>query len=363
MARGIPRTKNVDAVAPIKDRRLTNVPLARIGAFRSVNERKNDKTGEVKDVVQIKLSLDWDTGRRQVNEDGDLILDEAGDPRIHYINDGFVTLSGDKRGNLIKVLKALGFEDERFISEEGGLTDDAAESLEVVFGTNGLGGDYAGADWDDLPIYVLKRDGGKDAKRDVEVPVKSLKLLGYEIIGRTVDMQLTIDDGWNRVEAYLLPADFQGLDAAPAPKAKPAKTKPGVPRSSPRKGMDQVEGEVNSLMGGGTEDPFNDDTPFDGAPTTKRAIYVTRALKSGGVPGTARIPFVAHLLEDADFTSIASINGEDATTFRALVEVDGGEPSEIAATVKRLYKEYRDNVGFAETEAADPPWDDEDSDF
>ena len=103
----------------------------------------------------------------------------------HYINHGYVTLTANERGNLPGILKALGFNGPNFIEQEGGnaggLRDDI--DMEMEFGTNELGHDYSGKEYDDLPFYDWNdRDGPR--KRQVEVPVVSWLINGYQVIGR-----------------------------------------------------------------------------------------------------------------------------------------------------------------------------------
>lgn len=375
MARGLPKSSKSD-IAPIPAKRVKNVPLVAIGAFKVIAEREDKRTKEKYELEQVNLSLDFDSGYPIRDEEGELVLDEEGRAKPHLLNDGYVTLSGDKRANLIKILKALGFDDERFIDEEGNLTDEAAESLEVEFGVNGLGDDYAGADWDDLPLYTLPSRGGKDRKRDVEVPVLSMTILGYELLGRVCDATLTIKNGYNRVESYLQSEDFVDLDtpltpvqsmslggpAKDAPAPPKAKAKRGLPAEKrTRKGVPQDETEVAAQFGDSV-DPHNEPTPFDAAPVTKRSIYITRAMQSAGIPGKDRIALLQFILENEDVTSIADISLDDAKHFRALAEGPeaGDDPGSWLRKQLIELESRRNHPHLHDDDGED--WDDDDSD-
>lgn len=373
IAKGIPRNTKSD-IAPLTARRLKNVPLVGIGAFIATNTRKNEKTGEEDERTQIKLSLDWDSGYPIRDTDGELVTDEEGHGRPHLINDGFVTFSGDKRSNFVKILRAMGFGDDYF-DDDGNLSDDMAETVEAVFGTNGLGDDYSGAEWDDLPEYILPSKGGKEAKRDVEVPVLSLKINGYELLGRCVDMALTIKDGFTKAESYLLPEDFVDLDTPVTPvvsmslgepsqatkqRAAAAKRQPtkGTPKT--RKGVPQDETETAAVFGDSV-DPENEPTPFDPAPTSKRSIYVTRALQTAGIPGKDRIAFLAWLLEDEDVTSIANISLGAAQQFRAMAEGPDAN-GDSGGYLRRQFVEYQSMLRNPHLHQSDDDFGDEDDD-
>lgn len=307
MPKGMPTPRSDRDVAPLQVKRLKNVPLIKMGAFKSVSTKKNQRTDEEYEITQIKLSLDFDSGHPQRNSDGDALTDDHDNPIPHLINEGFITLSGDKRSNLVAILKALGFNDKRFIEQsgknEGGLTDDAIESVEVVFGTNGLGDSYAGAEWDDLPFYVLPRDGGKQAKRDVEVPVLSFKILGYEVLGRRCDMALTIKDEYNRVDSYLEPEEPEPLELSPKP----------------------VRGISKPTQAHEEETPFDPDPPTPAAasypePTTKAAIFVSKKMDENKVPHAFRVA-VARLVSGMDdFNDISEISTGAAKNIRDMLK-------------------------------------------
>jgi hypothetical protein len=316
MAKGIPRSGQSD-IAPLAVRRLEDVPLVAIGAFKVTSRKKNERTGKEYDKDEIKLSLDFDSGHIQKDSKGSPILNDDDSTRPHMINVGFVTLSGHGKSNLVGILKALGFEDSRFIvkggKNDGNMTDEAMASVEAIFGTNGLGDDYSGQEWDDLPFYVV---GGGQSKRDVEVPVLSLKILGFEVIGRRCDMQLKIDDqGYNKPESFLLPRDPAPLTASPKP--------------------------VRGISKPTQED---DDTPFDAdpppplsvpypTPTTKAALYVHKKMEESSIP----IPFrvrVAELVSGiAGFSSIAEIPLDVAKNIQDMLKVHPASLTEAHAQI------------------------------
>jgi hypothetical protein len=307
MPKGIPTSRSERDIAPLDVTRLKKAPLIKMGAFKSISNKKNERTGEEYEITQIKLSLDFDSGYSQRNSDGDLILDEAGNEVPHLINEGFITLSGDKRSNLVAILKALGFRDKRFIEgsgkNKGGLTEDAIESVEVVFGANGLVDDYSGAEWDDLPYYTLPRDGGQQAKRDVEVPVLSFKIMGYEVLGRRCDLALTIKDDYNRVESYLAPEEPDPLEAAP----KPVR---GI--SKPTQAH-----EEDTPLDPETPPPWKGDYP---EPTTKAAIFVDKKMNESGIPLPFRVA-VARLVSGMDdFEDISEISTGAAKNIRDMLK-------------------------------------------
>ena len=308
MAQGIPRSSSKNDVAPLSVKRLADVPIVAIGAFRATQEKEDRRTGEKYEVEQVKLSIDFDSGHIMSNADGDPVLNQAGDEQPFYINEGFVTLSGNEKAKLVEILKAIGFDTPEFIVQEGkdagALTEAAAESLTVEFGVNGLGTDYSGESWDDLPLYILARDGGKDSKRDVEVPVLSLKILGHEVIGRTCDLALTIKNGYNRVTAFLPPVDPQ-----PLTKDKPKKAK-GMP----------VEETADDVTPWKQDEPTPPTLPNV---TTKHGQYLLKVLLANKVP-VSFMAAVLWALTETDRTDFATI--EDA-------------PVEIAREVKEKLAE------------------------
>jgi hypothetical protein len=306
MARGIPKSKGSD-IAALPYPRLDNVPLIGIGAFQVTSRKKSDRTGKEYDKDEIKLSLDFDSGHIMRDTGGNPVLDDDGNERPHLINIGFVTLSGHAKANFVAIIKALGFNDKRFIvnggPDAGSLTDEAMESVEVVFGTNGLGDDYSGSEWIDLPFYVV---GGDQGKRDVEVPVLSFKILGFELIGRRCDMTLKIDDkGYNRVELFMPPRDVVPLGGAP----KPVRgiSKPVVEDDDDRS-------------------PFDIDPPAPvpemyPTPTSKAALYVHKRMEAAEIPIPMRVR-VAQLVSGMDdFTSIANISTAAAKNIQDMLKV------------------------------------------
>lgn len=349
MPRGIPTSTSEDRPVPIKARRLKNIPLVKVGIFRSESEREDKKTGEKRLITQVKLSLDWDTGYTQHNSKGEELLDDYGDPRPHYINDGFVTVSGDKRSNLVKILKALlpeKYEEGVLFDDEGNLSEDAAESVEFVFGENELGDDYATADFDELPMYDPK---GKHRKREVEVPVLSWKVLGVELIGRRIDATVEIKNDYNRIEQYLEPEAGPVADEAPARAKGMAGAKP-----KPRKGKSREEAELDATLAGGPpDDPYHDATPWEPEPTTKQAVYVTKKLQEAGVPGILRVAVVQAVTGNPEITTIAGISVADANTIKDLVR---GNPTILADARRDVEDQLNESMN-------DMPDVDDDADF
>lgn len=345
MAKGIPSSKSSIEVAPLTVRRLKDAPLVKIGAFKVMQQKKDDKTGEQYEVEQVNLSLDFDSGHVMKDTDGDPILTEDGREQPHYINEGFTTLSGNNRAKFVAILKALGLDSEPFIEQEGnnagGLSQEAAESLEATFGTNGLGDDYSGMDWDDLPFYVLPSKGGQQKKRDVEVPVTSLKILGREIIGRHLDMAITIKNGWNRVESYL-------ISESPAP----------LDEDVPARSMPKQKAHATSTpLGDETED---EDTPLDKPATatadpdpevnTKAQRWVLKRLKDAEVPPPFYVAVARAMSGFDDFDTLGEMSLEAASNFRDMHKSD-----------ENLIKQALEHVmeGAAEDE---PPFDEDDED-
>lgn len=310
MATGIPRSSSKSDIAPLSVKRLANVPIIAIAAFRALQEKEDRRTQEKYEVEQVKLSIDFDSGHIMRNEDGDPVLDQNDNEQPFYINEGFVTLSGNEKSKLVQILKAIGFDGPEFIVQEGrdagALTQAAAESLTVEFGVNGLGGDYSGMDWDDLPLYTLERDGGKHRKRDVEVPILSLKIMGYEVIGRRCDLALTIKNGYNRVTAFLPPVEEQPLTKG---KPKPAK---GLPKQET---LDDVK-------------PWKEDEPVSTIsapePETKHGRYVVKHLLANKVPISMMSAVVWAITGSSreDFLRIEDVPLEVGRTFKEMLEAD-----------------------------------------
>lgn len=305
MPTGIPKGKGSD-IAPLPHTRLDNVPLIAMGAFQVTSKKTDRKTGREYEKDEIKLSLDFDSGEIMRDTNGEPVLDDEGNERPHLINVGFTTLSGHAKANFVGILKALGFNGDRFIvksgNDAGGLTQQAMESVEVQFGTNGLGDDYSRSGWEELPFYIV---GGDQAKRDVEVPILSFKILGFEVLGRRCDMTLKIDDkGYNKPELFMPPRDAEPLGGTP--KAKPVQ---GI--SKPK----QVD----------------EDTPFDPAPkpedragypepTTKAAIFVDKKMDEANIPHAMRHRVAVLVSGMDDFPSIAEITSAAAKNIRDMLK-------------------------------------------
>jgi len=308
MARGFPTSQSTDSVAPLPDRRIRRAKLARIAAFRSEQERER-KDGEKYTVEVVQLSLFWDSHKTQTTVGGDPVIDEeTGELLPHYINEGFITLSGAATSNFVKkILPALGFTGPEFIQQDGqnkgNLTDATLDSLEVKFGSNKLGDDYEGADWTDLPMYER---GGKTRKGDLEVEVLSLKLAGHELLGREVDLALDIKDGWNRVNAYLLPEDFAGLDNEPL-------------------GLTAADGGGKPEKAAAAKAKTNRTATTTEAPTTKQAKYVAKVMEAADIPPIYQVDVLRHILSDPHIMSVAGISAEHANTLKALWKDGGSE--------------------------------------
>lgn len=309
MAKGIPTKKS--EIGPLKVKRLENVPIVSIGAFRMVAEKEDRKTGEKYETDQVNLSIDFDSGfiQRKEHPDGEPVLDDNGNEKPHLINVGYMTLSGHFKSNFVPLLRAAGYDGPEFIDDEGSLTQEAQESIEVEFGTNGLGHNYTGKDWDDLPYYVLPKMGGKHQKRDVEVPVTSFKIKGYELIGRRVDMALEIKNGYNKPTAFIEPRD-------PAPLGKTA--------PAPARGMPAAPEEP--------EDPFEEEEtppwrpPEVVVPTReehgKAAVYIWKIMEDANIAPERRVSVARHIVSDPSIKSIAEIPDEHARTIRDMYKAD-----------------------------------------
>src|SRR5690606_21595450 len=121
----------------------------------------------------------------------------------------------------------------------------------------------------------LRSDGGEHDKRDVQVPVTSLKLGGYELLGRCVDMSITIDkNGYNRAEAFFPPeglidfatpvepvASMSLGEPSEAAKRRAASAKKAPPRRKangmPKQGVPKDEVETAAVFGDSV-DPENE---------------------------------------------------------------------------------------------------------
>lgn len=345
MAKGIPSSSATTDVAPLTVRRLKDAPLVKIGAFKVMQQKKNDKTGEEYEVEQVNLSLDFDSGHIMRDQDGNPVLTEDGQEQPHYLNEGFTTLSGNNRAKLVAILKALGMDDEPFIEQTGnnagGLSQEAAESLEATFGVNGLGDDYAGADWDDLPFYVLPSKGGQQKKRDVEVPVTSLKILGREIIGRHLDMAITTKNGWNRVESYLI-----SENPAPLDESKPARSMPAEKTRPTNKPIDPETADIDTPLDPEPTEVQDADPPV----TTKGQKYVLAQLKEAGVPPPFYVAVAQLMSGFDDFDKLEEMSTEAAKNFRSMHQADD---SNIEQALEAAMAEGGDAVPFEEDDSED----------
>lgn len=311
MPSGFPSSRSTDGPQPLKDARLEDVPLVDVSAFRARQTRKDEKTGEEYEIMSVKLSFDFDSGQMQHNADGEVIVDDNGNPKPHLIYIGYCTLSGDRRGTLKDILKALGFNGPDFIEQDGrnagGLRDDI--DMQMEFGTNGLGHDYAGKDYDDLPEYNYRdKDGPK--KRDVEVPVVSWTINGYQVLGRRVDMALEIDsNGYNKPGAFLPPRNPEPLKTVEelAEEALPtAKAKPRAP---------VARTEANEPV-----------------PTKKGPKWVWDTLEELLVPVEYRTPVMRAFAAEPSIKNIASLDVDTCRQFRDALK-------ETPSLAKALYEQ------------------------
>lgn len=348
-ASGIPRSSSGSDIAPLRKRRITRARLHKVFAFQSEDERdvmrydkatkRMVKTGETEMRTSIKLCLYWDSHEVQRDFDGEVIYDEdTGEPRPHYVVDGFVTLSDHFKSNLVsKILPAIGFSGpEYFIPDgknKGNMTPEFADSLEAVFGENALG-ETTSDGWAGLPFYER---GGEHRKGEVEVEVTSLKLGGYELIGREVDLQIGVDENsnFNRIEGYMIPEDFAGLDneplgrqAAPAPAKAKAKAKAQA--------------------------------PADDEALPKHQAYARDVLNSSGVAPIWHAPVLRYLLTDDSIQTIEDLSTDAAKTLRALVKEQG---ENYQAFITAAYESVSNNPNppFESDDGFDD--DDDDDDF
>ena len=186
-------TSNVE---PLEAGQYTNCVLERIYAFRQ--KQKDDNTGQ--EFIRTKLSLYWNSG---------YAIPDSEEP--FYLTDGFVTFSFHERANFTKMLSTLGFLK-------------VGEPVEFEYE---LAGDYVGRAFDALPIYE-----GTGPKKDVEVPVDSLRINDRELIGTTATLIVSVkDSGFNKIDLVL-------RDAPKAP------TRPG-PRRIEGSDSGKAEAPVN----------------------------------------------------------------------------------------------------------------------
>lgn len=211
-------------VAPLPVRVYKNIGLERLFAFQQVSKY----TGK----QQVMLSWYWPSGHPMSNTDGEVITDDNGNQKMHYFNDGFIKLSFDQRSNMYPILRAMGFRGEGFMDEEGNYLADL--DIDIEFGKNAKGEDFAGRELDELPIY----NGG--SKKDCEVEVTKFTINGVSVLGRRVNLDIDVKDGWNRIAQYMpaddpMPLKVNGqttmveVEKVAAPQAAPAQQAPADP--------------------------------------------------------------------------------------------------------------------------------------
>jgi hypothetical protein len=175
-------------VEPLEAGQYNDCVLEKIFAFRQ--KKLRDDTNET-EYMQVKLALYWDSG---------YVIPDTDEP--YYFTHGFMNFSFDERANFAKMLEALGF-----IEEAG---DPAEFEYE-------LGGDHAGQGFDSLPIYA-----GTGPKKDIEVPVETLKINGRELIGTKASLVVSKKaNGYNNIELVMAPPSEN--EQAKGPRKAPAK--------------------------------------------------------------------------------------------------------------------------------------------
>lgn len=335
-ASGVPQSSGGGSdIAPLRKRRITRARLDKVFAFQSEDERKVKKfnkqtrqmeeTSETRMVTSVKLCLYWNSHEVQRDFDGEVIYDEeSGESRPHYVVDGFVTVSGHYKSNLAgKILPAIGFEGPEFFitdgKDKGSMTKDFAASMEAVFGENALG-ETTDDGWAGLPFYER---GGEHRKGEIEVAVTSLKMAGYELIGREVDLQIGVDEksGFNRIEAYMIPEDFAGLDNEPI--GRQNQPVPAIPAGNPK---------------------AKDELP-------KHVAYARDVLNFSDVPPIWHAPVLRHLLTDDSIQVLEDLSVDAAKTLKALVKEQGDN---YKAFITAAYESVSNNPA--------PPFDADDED-
>lgn len=334
-------------IAPLNVKKIKAASLDRISAYTQLRTRTNDKTGETREVLTPMLSLDWNSGHYQKDVDGNPIVDQDGNERIHYINDGFVNFSGHNKANFVKIIKALGL--DRFLDAEGNIRDDIARDIEVEFGTNKLGEKCSGYGWQDLPTWTEPAKGGTQRKRDVEVPISSFKIGGVELIGRKVELRLTIKGNYNKIETYL---EIEEEDEP----ASPTATR-GVPKAEEFDPFATGDKEVQH-----TELPM----PAGKDPKSVGTRYVNKIMKEAGVGPSHLVPVllqVASLSVDEESGEVFDVN----TVPRPIIYND--IPLELAQAFRQAIAQHGSDIvlqareSLHKTEEADtPPWDEDDDD-
>jgi hypothetical protein len=335
MPKGMPSTTSANAPQPLRLDRLENAPLVSVGAFRMRRTRKRkdkqgNETGEEYEVDNVVLSLDFDSGHTQHNADGEAILDDDGNEKPHLINLGYVTLTGNSRGNLIDIVKALGFKGPDFIEEEGGNAGGLRDDLDIImeFGTNGLGHDYTGKEYEDLPEYDFNDKEGP-RKRKIEVPVVSWTINGYQVIGRRLDMALEVKNGYDKPTAFLAPRDPEPL--RPADWAAAQQVLPyGKPVAAPAQATASGEPEPPK--------PKHKDDKL-----AKARRWVWDTMDELLVPVEYRTPIMRAFAAEPSIKNIASLDAESCRNLRDAYKED---PS----IIKQLYELVS---GEAEPEAED----------
>lgn len=303
--------------APLTVRRIKRATLDKVMAFTTVDDVKDEKGRVTGTQTSAKLALYWNSGFIQRNADGDPIYDEDGEEQTHYIVDGFVRVSQHPKSNLVKnILPALGFEGEEFFIIEGKREGYLRDGLfDFEFGENALGDDYADiTNLLDLPMYERN---GKHRKGEVECEVLSFKIGEHELIGRAVELELEVKDGWNRIKNYMLPEDFTTLDEETPEARSKARRQAAEQKQAPSKGRGKAKAPAPS------EEADEADAEEDPR-QQKAAAYVKGMLKKSKIPPADYGRTLAYMLGVHGEVDPDEISLKDAGKFRTLVEGEGG---------------------------------------
>lgn len=303
---------------PITARRIKRATLDRIKAFITEDEMKDDDGNVTGTKFRPKLALYWNSGHIQRDEAGEPVYDADGNEQTHYIVDGFVAISGYRSSNMVKsILPALGIEGEAFIHQQDGSSKGSLKDDEFgfIFGENALGDDYSGIEsLEDLPEY---RRGGKARKGEVECEVTSWVVYdedgeGYELLGRAVELELTIDNDWNRIKSYMLPEDFTDLIEEGERAQNWLADLRGESRPAAKKtGKAKTGGKSKSKKSDGDDDTMN-----------KAHAFVTRTLDAAGVEVDHRAAVLGlMLLGEGHKIPIADLEMDHCTEFRNMTNV------------------------------------------
>lgn len=314
----IPKGDSND-VAPISARRIKRATLDRIKAFITEQDVK-DNDGKVTGTrMSPKLAFYWNSGHIQRNAEGDPVYSEDGNEQTHYIVDGFVTISQHYKGNLPSaVLPALGFEGPDYYDDEGNLLNEGDyPPFDMEFGENALGEDYSDiTDLLNLPLY--DRNNKNRRKGQVECEVTSLKVHGYELLGRSVELELFIDNGWNRIRNYMLPEDFESLeDEGERAEAWLA----DLHGTSRKKAKTKTKGKAKSDSAA---------EPMDDGKQAKGQRIVAGWLEEAGIERDSWPATLGQMLGHSNYTPLNKLTFDECRTIKEMVN-DGQDLSVMQA--------------------------------